>query len=82
MSPPQMFGESPPAWSLRRPKPIWQSMWDLIGAPLRMALLPDVVNERLHLTSLRAERLGMVLPLLSGRLLDIGAGHNMLVKLQ
>jgi SAM-dependent methyltransferase len=76
-----MFGAPPPQWSLKRPKPIWQSLWDLTGAPLRMVALPDVTSERLHLTSLRAERLGVVLPLIRGRLLDIGAGDNMLVNL-
>lgn len=76
-----MFGAPPPAWSLKRPKALWQSAWDLLGAPLRMIALPDVACERLHLTSLRAERLAMTLPRLKGRLLDIGAGDNMLVKL-
>ncbi len=76
-----MFRNDPPAWSLRRPKSAVQEAYDLIGAPLRMALLPDHLNEKLHLTSLRAERLSMVLPELSGRVLDIGAGDNMLVRL-
>lgn len=76
-----MFGAPPPAWALRRPKPYWQVAWDLVGAPLRMALLPDTKSEALHLTSLRAERLGVVLPELRGRVLDIGAGDNVLVRL-
>lgn len=76
-----MFTGAPPAWSLRRPKSFAQSAYDLVAAPLRMALLPDRANERLHLTSLRAERLSMVLSKLRGRLLDVGAGDNMLVKL-
>ena len=71
----------PPDWSLRRSKPAWQQAWDLLGAPLRMIALPDASSERLHLTSLRAERLGQVLPRLRGRVLDIGAGDNALVRL-
>ena len=46
-----------------------------------MILLPDTASERLHLTSLRAERFSMVLPHLRGRVLDVGAGDNMLLKL-
>lgn len=76
-----MFVGAPPAWALARPKPLWQSLHDFVGAPLRMALLPDHVSERLHLTSLRAERLAAVLPELEGRCLDIGAGDNMLIRL-
>jgi len=76
-----MFKGAPPAWALRRPKSFWQSLYDLVGAPLRMILLPDHQSERLHLTSLRAERLAAVLPEVRGRLLDIGAGDNMLVRL-
>lgn len=71
----------PPQWSLVKPKPAWQSMYDLVGAPLRMILLPDHVSERLHLTSLRAERLSVVVAALEGRVLDIGAGDNALLKL-
>ena len=71
----------PPDWSLQTRKPAWQSAWDLVGAPLRMVVLPDTSSERLHLTSLRAERLAQVLPHLRGRLLDIGAGDNALVRL-
>ena len=76
-----MFIGLPPAWSLARPKNPLQSIYDLIGAPLRMALLPDHVNERLHLTSLRAERLAVVLDALQGRVLDVGAGDNSLLRL-
>lgn len=77
----RMFVGRPPAWSLIRPKSVLQHVWDFIGAPLRLALLPDHVNERLHRTSLRAERLAVVLPELRGRCLDIGAGDNMLIRL-
>jgi SAM-dependent methyltransferase len=71
----------PSPWSLVRPKPVWQRVWDLVGAPLRLALLPDHVCERMHLTSTRAERIAAVLPELHGRCLDIGAGDNLLLRL-
>lgn len=76
-----MFVGAPPSWALARPKPLLQSVHDFLGAPLRMAVLPDHVSERLHLTSLRAERLAAVLSELEGRCLDVGAGDNMLVRL-
>jgi SAM-dependent methyltransferase len=71
----------PPDWALRPVKPLAQHLYDLLGAPLRMLLLPDASAERLHLTSLRAERLSRVLRQLRGRCLDIGAGDNMLLRL-
>lgn len=46
-----------------------------------MALLPDDISSRLGLTSLQTERLRAIIPLVQGRLLDIGAGDNLLVKL-
>ena len=70
-----------PAWALSRPKPPVQLLWDLVGAPLRMMILSDRTAESMHLTSLRAERFAIVLPLLRGRVLDIGAGDNKLIKL-
>jgi ubiquinone/menaquinone biosynthesis C-methylase UbiE len=77
----QIAVELPPAWSIKRPKDVMQSSYDLVGAPLRMALLPDHTCERLHLTSLRAERFAAVLCELRGRVLDVGAGDNALLKL-
>jgi len=74
-------GTLPPDWALIPRKGLLQSAWDLVGAPLRMVLLPDSQNERLHLTSLRAERYAAVLPQLKGRILDIGAGDNALIRL-
>lgn len=73
--------EPPPEWALRRRKSPLQMLWDLAGAPLRMVVLPDYQSERLGFTSLRAERLRMVLPELHGRVLDVGCGDNMLLRL-
>lgn len=74
-------GSLPPDWALRSRKSLPQALWDLAGAPLRMVLLPDSANERLHMTSLRAERYAAVLPCLKGRVLDVGAGDNGLIRL-
>ncbi|UZP65854.1 methyltransferase domain-containing protein [Desulfovibrio mangrovi] len=70
-----------PSWALNRPKTLLQELVDFIAIPLRMAMLPDHICERFHITSLRAERFAKILPLLKGRVLDIGAGDNMLLKL-
>jgi SAM-dependent methyltransferase len=61
-------------------KSVQQLIWDFIGAPLRMTVLPPHVSRRLGFTSLEDERLGIVLPHIKGKLLDIGAGRNMLVQ--
>ena len=74
-------GTLPPEWALAPRKSLLQSTWDFVGAPVRMALLPDSPCERLHLTSLRAERYAAVLPELRGRVLDVGAGDNALLRL-
>lgn len=57
-----------------------QKIWDFIGSPLRMVLLPDESSRRLGLTSLEDERINAVLPHIRGRLLDVGAGKNTLVR--
>ena len=44
-------------------------------------LIPDPISEYLGLSSLRAERLGVVLDRLEGRCLDIGAQDNLLLQL-
>jgi len=81
MSEPGEAMQAPPAWALTRPKPVFQSALDLVAAPLRMIVLPDQMCERMHLTSLRAERFAKALPELRGRVLDIGAGDNLLVHM-
>ena len=75
-----LMGDRVPDWSLRRPKPIWQRIYDFAACPLRFVVLPDTVCERLHLTSLRAERFAQVLNEMQGRCLDIGAGDNALIR--
>jgi SAM-dependent methyltransferase len=65
---------------LPRPKPFVLKFSDLALAPVRM-LLPDPVSEKLGLSSLRAERLAVVLDQLNGRCLDIGAQDNLLLHL-
>ncbi len=74
-------GTIPPDWAIVPRKGLLQSAWDLVGAPLRMIMLPDSQSERLRLTSLRAERYAAVLPTLRGCILDVGAGDNALIRL-
>lgn len=74
-------GALPRDWVTQRPKAWWRHLYDFALAPLRMALLPDAVSEKIGLTSLRGERFAAVLPLLQGRVLDIGAGDNVLIRL-
>lgn len=78
---PGMSGSLPPRWALQRPKTLTQDVVDLLGAPLRMLLLPDEVAERVGLTSFRSERFAAVLPELRGRVLDVCAGDNALIRL-
>jgi SAM-dependent methyltransferase len=61
-------------------KALPRHIWDFIGAPLRLALFPQNWLPPLGLTTLEDERLSEVFPLVRGRLLDIGAGQNTLVK--
>lgn len=73
--------DRPPSWSLQFKKPLLQHAYDFVGAPLRMAMLPDQACEKLHLTSLRAERFAMALKHMKGRCCDVGAGDNILMSL-
>jgi SAM-dependent methyltransferase len=63
-----------------RRKTFTQAAWDAIGIPARLVLFPPEWLERCGWTTLEAERLNHVLPEIRGRLLDIGAGANTLVK--
>lgn len=62
-------------------KSLGQQLWDLVGAPMRLLFLPDELVRRAGWTTKGKERLHAVLPLVRGRLLDIGAGENHLVRL-
>ena len=68
-----------PKYLLRRPKSAGQTIYDLALAPLRM-LLPDEEAERFGLSSLRTERMAVVLQNLKGRCLDVGAHDNELLR--
>jgi len=65
---------------LVKPKNSVRMLMDFVFSPLRI-LLPDSWVEPLGLTSLRAERMGIVLEQLQGRCLDIGCNDNLLINL-
>lgn len=71
----------PPDWALSRPKSVLRALIDFCGSPLRLIAFPDSISERWGLTSARCERFAQVLPELRGRVLDIGAGDNTLLRL-
>lgn len=62
------------------PKSWAQAAWDAVGIPFRLALFDQRWLPRFGWTTLEAERLRAVLPHIRGRLLDIGAGPNALVR--
>jgi SAM-dependent methyltransferase len=61
-------------------KTLTQSVWDFVGIPFRLALFDQKWLPRFGWTTLEEERIGAVLPHVRGRLLDIGAGPNNLVR--
>ncbi len=61
-------------------KTLLQSVWDFIGIPFRLVLFDQAWLPRFGWTTLEEERLNAVLPYLRGRLLDVGAGPNTLVR--
>jgi SAM-dependent methyltransferase len=63
-----------------RPRSLVRRFWDFVGAPLRMAVFPDHISRSMGLTSLQEERMRAVLREVDGRVLDIGAGDNLLVR--
>jgi len=65
---------------LVKSKTIIRILMDLIFSPIRI-LLPDSWVELLGLTSLRAERMRVVLEWMHGCCLDIGCNNNLLIKL-
>jgi SAM-dependent methyltransferase len=67
--------------SLPFPQSSLQKILNMIGFPLRTVLLRESWVERIGLTSLQQERINAVWPYLKGRVLDIGAGNNRLIRL-
>ena len=61
-------------------KSLMQNIWDFIGIPFRFLLFDQSWLSRFKWTTLEEERISAVLPYIQGRLLDIGAGPNTLVK--
>lgn len=61
-------------------KSLIQTGWDFIGIPFRLVLFNQAWLPRFGWTTLEDERLNAVLPHIQGRLLDIGAGSNTLVR--
>ncbi len=61
-------------------KSMAQATWDFVGIPFRLVLFPQHWLPRCGWTTLEAARIRAVQPLIRGRLLDIGAGANVLVR--
>ena len=57
-----------------------QWLWDFLGIPFRFVLFNQAWLPRFGWTTLEEERINAVLPHSCGRLLDVGAGPNNLVK--
>lgn len=57
-----------------------QTIWDFVGMPFRLLLFDQAWLPRCGWTTLEEERIAAVLPHIRGRLLDVGAGQNNLVK--
>jgi len=68
-------------FSERTKKSVIQSIWDFLGLPLRTIILNEKAQERLHFTTFKEKRLGVVLSHLDGKVLDIGCGKNELVNM-
>jgi SAM-dependent methyltransferase len=58
-----------------------QTVWDTVGLPLRLAILPQSALPYIGWTTLEEERLAAAWPHLRGRVLDVGAGTNTLARL-
>jgi SAM-dependent methyltransferase len=57
-----------------------RAVWDFVGLPFRLALFPQAWLPAFGWTTLEEERLAAVRPWVRGRLLDVGAGPNALVR--
>jgi len=65
---------------MNKSKNIAKIIWDLIGIPFRLVLFDQRWLPKFGWTTLDDERIETVLPHIKGRLLDIGAGNNRLVR--
>src|SRR5262245_36733136 len=74
-----MSGSSDTSRMPRR-KTVAKWLWDFLGIPFRLLLFDQKWLPHFGWTTLEEERLEAVFPYLGGRLLDIGAGTNALVK--
>jgi SAM-dependent methyltransferase len=63
------------------PRPLARRAWDFLGIPFRLVLFDQAWLPSWGWTTLEEERLRAVLPFVRGRLLDVGAGANRLVRL-
>ena len=61
-------------------KSFLQEAWDFVGFPLRAFVLNESLQKKIGLTTLKDERISHVLPLLKGKVLDIGCGENELIE--
>lgn len=63
-----------------RSKSFRQKLWDFLGIPFRLVLFDQKWLTPFGWTTLEEERINAALPLLQGRVLDIGAGPNTLIN--
>jgi SAM-dependent methyltransferase len=66
--------------AVRVRKSFGQRLWDLLGIPFRLVLFDQGWLPSFGWTTLEEERLQAVLPHLRGRVLDVGAGPNNLIR--
>jgi len=57
-----------------------QALWDAVGIPFRLVLFKQEWLPKFGWTTLEDLRIAAVRPWISGRLLDVGAGYNTLVR--
>jgi len=63
------------------PRKSWaQVLWDFLGIPFRLVLMPQDLLPKFGWTTLAEERFRIVLPQIRGRLLDVGAYDGSLVR--